>query len=274
MFNVFYYVTYTGGFYSFNSRTTNVLPCSKDPPKSFHDWKNKFFYIRRGVIPIDMHYRSESEGVPKMLVGGAYADREWYKTLKRVPTAIIQLEENALFGAGMSLMWVPRDPRAVPIYAYKGKGYRLIYVLDPEVGGEMTARLLPEEEKPWVEQIRDNFLHPSSENLNTYVATHLGAISLFPLNLKLVSLLFGMRLFSFRARSIPDLHMDLYTTSHVQIPARELFRLLRVMLHPSPPLQSLRLSPLNLGRRSLKRRTRLARRPISIPLSQNFWIML
>ncbi|MFS7937898.1 hypothetical protein Hanom_Chr05g00433151 [Helianthus anomalus] len=38
MFNVFYYVTYAGGFYSFNSRTANVLPCSRDPPKSFHDW--------------------------------------------------------------------------------------------------------------------------------------------------------------------------------------------------------------------------------------------
>ncbi|MFS8029701.1 hypothetical protein Hanom_Chr17g01525381 [Helianthus anomalus] len=88
MFNVFYYVTYTSGFCSFNSRTTNVLPCSKNPPKNFHDWKNKF-----GVIPIDMHYRSQSEGVPKMLVGGAYADRDLYKTLTRVPTAIIQLEE-------------------------------------------------------------------------------------------------------------------------------------------------------------------------------------
>ncbi|KAJ0681003.1 hypothetical protein HanPI659440_Chr16g0630851 [Helianthus annuus] len=45
MFNVFYYVTYTGGFYSFNSRTAGVLPCSRDPPKSFHDWKQKIFYI-------------------------------------------------------------------------------------------------------------------------------------------------------------------------------------------------------------------------------------
>ncbi|KAF5804758.1 hypothetical protein HanRHA438_Chr05g0210651 [Helianthus annuus] len=68
MFNFFYYVTYTGGFYSFNSRTADVLPCSRDPPKSFHDWKHKFFYIRCGVIPIDMHYRTESEGVPKVAV--------------------------------------------------------------------------------------------------------------------------------------------------------------------------------------------------------------
>ncbi|MFS7963130.1 hypothetical protein Hanom_Chr08g00734521 [Helianthus anomalus] len=37
MFNVFYYGTYTRGFYSFNSITASVLPCSRDPPKSFHD---------------------------------------------------------------------------------------------------------------------------------------------------------------------------------------------------------------------------------------------
>ncbi|KAJ0481564.1 hypothetical protein HanIR_Chr13g0643891 [Helianthus annuus] len=36
-FNVFYFVTYTGGFYSFSSRTTGVNPCSRDPPKSLHD---------------------------------------------------------------------------------------------------------------------------------------------------------------------------------------------------------------------------------------------
>ncbi|KAJ0754037.1 hypothetical protein HanPI659440_Chr09g0342491 [Helianthus annuus] len=51
MFNVFYNVSYTGGFYSFNSRTSGVIPCSSNPPKSVHDWKQKFFYIRRGVIP-------------------------------------------------------------------------------------------------------------------------------------------------------------------------------------------------------------------------------
>ncbi|KAJ0734621.1 hypothetical protein HanPI659440_Chr11g0422211 [Helianthus annuus] len=46
----------------------------------------------------------------------------------------------------MSLMWVPKDPRATPIYAYRGRGYSLMNVLDPEIGGEMTARLLPEGE--------------------------------------------------------------------------------------------------------------------------------
>ncbi|MFS7972982.1 hypothetical protein Hanom_Chr09g00851221 [Helianthus anomalus] len=134
MFNVFYYVTNTGGFYSFNSRTTNVLPCIRDPPKSFHDWKNKFFYILRGFV-----------------IGGSYADQDWYKTLTRVPTAIVQLEEKDLFAAGMSTVWVPKDPRAAPVYAFRGKGYSLMNVLDPKVGCEMTGAhffVKPEVGKP------------------------------------------------------------------------------------------------------------------------------
>ncbi|MFS7930082.1 hypothetical protein Hanom_Chr04g00339941 [Helianthus anomalus] len=43
MFNVFYYVSCAGGFYSFNSQTANVLPYGRDPPKSLHEWKHKFF---------------------------------------------------------------------------------------------------------------------------------------------------------------------------------------------------------------------------------------
>ncbi|MFS7890179.1 hypothetical protein Hanom_Chr00s000007g01615721 [Helianthus anomalus] len=65
MFNIFYYVTYTGDFYSFNSRT--------------------------GGCP----------------------------------------SEKALVIARTSLMWVPREPRATPVYAYKGK-----------VGAEMMTMLL------------------------------------------------------------------------------------------------------------------------------------
>ncbi|KAJ0713897.1 hypothetical protein HanPI659440_Chr13g0483531 [Helianthus annuus] len=177
MFNVFYYVSYTEGFYSFNSRTAGVLPCSRDPPKSFHDWKQKFFYIRRGVIPIDMHYRSKSDGVPKMAVSISFTDEEWYKTLTRRPTPIIQLEEKALVAADMSLLWVPRDPRAYPVYAYKGKaGYSLINVFDPKVAGEMAMATFPVGEPKWAERIRDNFLHPSSESMGAYSNMILGVL--------------------------------------------------------------------------------------------------
>ncbi|MFS7967838.1 hypothetical protein Hanom_Chr09g00790441 [Helianthus anomalus] len=87
-FNMFYFVSYTGGFYSFNSRTSGVSPCSTNPPKSLHDWKQKFFYVHCGVIPIDMHYRDESEGVPHVNVSADFTEQEWYKVLTRKVTSI------------------------------------------------------------------------------------------------------------------------------------------------------------------------------------------
>ncbi|MFS7937868.1 hypothetical protein Hanom_Chr05g00432821 [Helianthus anomalus] len=123
-----------------------------------------------------MHYCAERERVLKLVLVGAYQDREWYKTLTKVPTPFIQLAEKAYVAAGMSMMWVPKDPRAGPVYAFKGKvGYSLMKVLNSEVGGEMTGMLLPEGEKPWVDRIKDNFLHSSSESLAAYGVVILGA---------------------------------------------------------------------------------------------------
>ncbi|MFS7953652.1 hypothetical protein Hanom_Chr07g00621171 [Helianthus anomalus] len=45
----------------------------------------------------------------------------------------------------MSLLWVPRYPRAYPVYAYKGKGVfcLLFYMLVFPVAGEMAMAALP-----------------------------------------------------------------------------------------------------------------------------------
>ncbi|KAJ0591910.1 hypothetical protein HanHA300_Chr03g0078771 [Helianthus annuus] len=175
MFNVFYFVSYTGGFYSFNSRTGGVSPCSTNLPKSLHDWKHKFFYIHRGVIPIDMHYREGSEGVPRVNVSIDFAQQKWYKVLTRKVTSITQLEERVLVAAGMSMLWGPQNPRGVPVYGYQGKvGYSLMNVLDPNAGGAMVVAYLPEGRPVWLDQIRDYFLHPTSESLAAYANTVLG----------------------------------------------------------------------------------------------------
>ncbi|MFS8016342.1 hypothetical protein Hanom_Chr15g01367451 [Helianthus anomalus] len=138
IFNVFYSVSYTSGFYSFNART-GVAPVCSVPLKSLHDWKQKFFYLRRGVILVDMHYRSVSEGIPKVDVLVGFTEQGWYKKLTYKATAISQLEEMALVGAGMSLLWVPKNPLGVPVYGYQGKfGYSLINVLDPNAAGAMV----------------------------------------------------------------------------------------------------------------------------------------
>ncbi|MFS7943412.1 hypothetical protein Hanom_Chr06g00500011 [Helianthus anomalus] len=172
-FNVFYFVTYTGGFYSFSSRTTGVDPCSWDPPKSLHDWKQKFFYIHRGVIPLDMHYRAECEGVPRVNVSVDFPEQEWYKVLTRKVTHIIQIEERALVAAGMSMLWATQNPRGFSIYKYQGKGI-FDNVFDSKAGGAMVVAALPEGRPLCVDQIRNNFLHPTSESMTTYANTVLG----------------------------------------------------------------------------------------------------
>ncbi|MFS7966208.1 hypothetical protein Hanom_Chr09g00771141 [Helianthus anomalus] len=179
MFNVFYFVSYTGGFYSFNSRTGGVSPCSTNPLKSLHDCK-------------------QNEGVPRVNVSIDFAERERYKVLTRKVTSITQFEERVLVAAGMSMLWAPQNPRGVPVYDYQGKGialvnsllcvhfrfalhilillyfsvgYSLMNVHDPKAGGAMVVAYLPEWKPVWLEQIRDHFWHPTSESLATYANT-------------------------------------------------------------------------------------------------------
>ncbi|MFS7983975.1 hypothetical protein Hanom_Chr11g00981031 [Helianthus anomalus] len=119
----------------------------------------KFFYIRRGVISLYMHYRAESEGVPRVNVLVDFTEHEWYKVLTRKVTPIIQLAERALVAAGMSMLWAPQNPRGFPIYGYQGKGI---------ASGAMVVAALPEGRPLWVDQIRNIFLHPTSESMATY----------------------------------------------------------------------------------------------------------
>ncbi|KAF5758912.1 hypothetical protein HanXRQr2_Chr16g0734911 [Helianthus annuus] len=75
----------------------------------------------------------------------------------------------------MSMLWAPQKHRGFPIYGYQGKaGYSLMNVFDPKAGGAMVVAALPEGRPLWVEQIRNNFLHPTSESLATYANTVLG----------------------------------------------------------------------------------------------------
>ncbi|KAM0025177.1 hypothetical protein Hdeb2414_s0021g00571381 [Helianthus debilis subsp. tardiflorus] len=137
MFNVFYYVSYTGGFYSFNSLTGGVSPCSANPSKGLHDWKQKFFYIRCGVIPIECTIGTG---------GGCYE-----------------------YVVG------PQNTRGIPIYGYQGKvGYSLMNVLDPKAAGAMVEAILAEGKSVWLDQIWDRFLHPTSDSFAAYANAILG----------------------------------------------------------------------------------------------------
>ncbi|KAJ0925918.1 hypothetical protein HanRHA438_Chr04g0165171 [Helianthus annuus] len=154
MFNVFYSVTYANGFYSFQARS-GVAPVCSVPLKSLHDWKQKFFYIRRGVIPIDMPYRQATQGVPRVDVMEDYGAQDWFKRITQKATAISQLDEMALVGAGMSLLWVPKNPLGQPVYSYRGKfGYSLLNALDPNAAGAIVEAIQAEGNQTWLDQIR------------------------------------------------------------------------------------------------------------------------
>ncbi|KAJ0797057.1 hypothetical protein HanPI659440_Chr04g0169491 [Helianthus annuus] len=62
-FRAFYQLIRNIGFYSFGNRGA-AKKILIGPPKSFHDWKMKFFFIREEVMPIAMIFR-ESDKIEK-----------------------------------------------------------------------------------------------------------------------------------------------------------------------------------------------------------------
>ncbi|KAM0046225.1 hypothetical protein Hdeb2414_s0009g00313611 [Helianthus debilis subsp. tardiflorus] len=174
MFNTFYTVTYSSGFYSFQART-HVVPVCSVPLKGIHDWKRKFFYIRRGVIPSEMSYRQVAQGLPKVDPLPDFAAQEWYGKIIVKATAISQLDEMALVGAGISMLWVPKHPLGQPVYSHKGKfGYSLLNALDPKAAGAMVEAIQADGSPTWLDQIRGRFLHPTDESLSRYADEVLG----------------------------------------------------------------------------------------------------
>ncbi|MFS7912979.1 hypothetical protein Hanom_Chr02g00136261 [Helianthus anomalus] len=75
-----------------------LVPILIHPPKSFHDWKMKFFFIQEEVIPIAMIFREsdviEKEELPIPKAG------DWYMRLMATPNRVFG--EQVLVAAGMS----------------------------------------------------------------------------------------------------------------------------------------------------------------------------
>ncbi|KAJ0576073.1 hypothetical protein HanIR_Chr05g0220001 [Helianthus annuus] len=99
-FRVFYQFHCAQGFYSFAQRPT-AKKILLVPPKSFHEWKPKFFYIKAGVIPMKMFFRGAEDIVTETLK--TPESEVWYQDMKDVPS--IELPKRALVAAGMRLHW-------------------------------------------------------------------------------------------------------------------------------------------------------------------------
>ncbi|KAJ0575917.1 hypothetical protein HanPSC8_Chr05g0195011 [Helianthus annuus] len=99
-FRVFHQMHCSQGFYSFMQRAS-AKKILLQPPKSFHDWKQKFFFIKVGVILMRMTFRGKEAVLTETIQ--TPSDENWYQDLKDVMS--IALSEKALVGASMSLNW-------------------------------------------------------------------------------------------------------------------------------------------------------------------------
>ncbi|KAJ0583031.1 hypothetical protein HanHA89_Chr05g0172081 [Helianthus annuus] len=113
---VFYQLIRNMGFYSFGNRGS-AKKILLNPPKSFHNWKQKFFFIREEVIPIAIIFRvsdtieKEELAIPKK--------EDWYLKLTATPNRVFG--ENVLIAAWMSDKW-PEDSNEVPVLKFQDRG--------------------------------------------------------------------------------------------------------------------------------------------------------
>ncbi|KAJ0814967.1 hypothetical protein HanPSC8_Chr17g0791931 [Helianthus annuus] len=153
-FRAFYQLIRNIGFYSFGNRGS-AKKILLNPPKSFHDWKMKFFFIREEVIPIAMIFREsdtiEKEGLP------IPKRADWYLHLVATPNHIFG--ENVLVAAHMSDKW-PETSDEVPVLKFEDRVAHLCQAAFPTFGGSMGVRPLRSREPYWYEQIKGNFLYP------------------------------------------------------------------------------------------------------------------
>ncbi|MFS7897953.1 hypothetical protein Hanom_Chr00s014525g01752931 [Helianthus anomalus] len=116
-FRAFYQLQRTMGFFSFASRGA-AKKILLNPPKSFHDWKPKFFFIREEVLPIAMPFREWTEVIPKEDLPIPKTAR-WYQQLTPTPNRVFG--ENVLVAAKMSDQWSPNSEE-VPVLKIGDQG--------------------------------------------------------------------------------------------------------------------------------------------------------
>ncbi|KAJ0435040.1 hypothetical protein HanPSC8_Chr17g0788971 [Helianthus annuus] len=114
-FRVFYQLIRNMGFYSFAQRGAKKILINS--PKSFHDWKMKFFFIWEEDIPIAMISR-ESDGIKKEELPTPKRVY-WYLWLMATPNRVFG--EQVLVAAGMSDKW-PKRSEEVPVLMLTGEG--------------------------------------------------------------------------------------------------------------------------------------------------------
>ncbi|KAJ0627718.1 hypothetical protein HanHA89_Chr01g0028911 [Helianthus annuus] len=154
-FRAFYQLQRTMGFFSFASRGA-AKKILLNPPKSFHDWKPKFFFIREEVLPIAMPFRDWTEAIPKEDLP-IPKKAQWYQQLTPTPNRVFG--ENVLVAAKMSDQWSPNS-REVPVLKISDQEAQLYQAAFSTFGGSMGVRPLRDDEESWYDQIKGNLMFP------------------------------------------------------------------------------------------------------------------
>ncbi|KAI3688003.1 hypothetical protein L1987_81709 [Smallanthus sonchifolius] len=159
-FNVFYKMVLRDSWYSFVGRGGKVKSHIPKAPSSFHYWKERFFYVKKEVIPLVMNVRSATDSFVEPDLE-AFEGRDWYVTLTANPAEIKTLRESALVVVMMSHVW--KFPDRVPHYAIGDKVVDKVYgVLFNQLDGRMAWTELAPGEPSVLERSKDNFLHQRS----------------------------------------------------------------------------------------------------------------
>ncbi|KAJ0714590.1 hypothetical protein HanPI659440_Chr13g0491171 [Helianthus annuus] len=159
-FRVFYQLHCSQGFYSF-SQHPSAKKILLTPPKSFHEWKPKFFYIKAGVIPMKMTFRGAEDIEVETLK--TQESEIWYQDMKDVPS--IELPERALVAAEMSLHWK------------MDRQDKLVYMEDDKKHGKMPTVKKGANEEPWYYQIVRNFALPRDVDLSAQPSSNVGELT-------------------------------------------------------------------------------------------------
>ncbi|KAJ0623109.1 hypothetical protein HanIR_Chr01g0028161 [Helianthus annuus] len=167
-FRVFYQLHCSQGFYSFAQRSS-AKKILLTPPKSFHEWKPKFFFIKSGVIPMKMTFRGTEDIVVENMK--TLESEIWYQDLKDIPS--VELPERALVVAGMSLHW-KMDHEDKPMYMKDDRIVSLYVVAYKREKGKMTTIPKGAGEELWFQQIIRNFARPRDEDLAAQPSTGVG----------------------------------------------------------------------------------------------------
>ncbi|MFS8023884.1 hypothetical protein Hanom_Chr16g01456741 [Helianthus anomalus] len=164
-FRRFYQLQAQLGFYSFLARR-GVKRILVVPPKSFHEWKSKFFYIKAARIACKLEVRSVLWNIPRepLVVPES---QEWYAMLQALPLAAVS--NKGLTPMRMILRENPCNKKKL-----------VCRENDKDNKGKIVTEDCDVDEEGWYETIVGNFCVPDVQALKVLIVPGPGVSVLNP----------------------------------------------------------------------------------------------